>query len=273
MYSKNMEALISAALADGVLTEKEKQVLFKRAETEGIDLDEFEMVLDARLVELQNAEMEKAEKSAPKSTKYGDVRKCPACGAHVPALAVSCAECGHEFTGVDASSSVQNLSKAISGCKSLLVKEQLIKNFPVPNAKHDLFDLIVFLMHHIKDEVYMHKLQECIDRAKYLFPSDPLLAKVIEDATKVIEYAPKAEKIKKIEKYEAGIGLAIWTISVWGSMVVYSLLDYALDWGWWGSWNRKELFVTIGTAVGVVLVALAKLLFVRYKKMTIPRKG
>ena len=46
MYNEQIEALISAALADGVLTEKEKQILYKKAESMGIDLDEFEMVLD-----------------------------------------------------------------------------------------------------------------------------------------------------------------------------------------------------------------------------------
>ena len=64
MYSEQMEQLISAALADGVLTEKEKQILFKKAESLGIDLDEFEMVLDARLVELAKAEKVKAEVAA-----------------------------------------------------------------------------------------------------------------------------------------------------------------------------------------------------------------
>ena len=56
MYNEKLEALITAALADGVLTEKEKQILFKKAEAMGIDLDEFEMVLDARLVELKKKE-------------------------------------------------------------------------------------------------------------------------------------------------------------------------------------------------------------------------
>jgi hypothetical protein len=49
MYSEKLEKLISLALADGVLTEKEKQILLKIAETEGVDLDEFEMVLDDRV--------------------------------------------------------------------------------------------------------------------------------------------------------------------------------------------------------------------------------
>ena len=52
MYNEKLEELIDAALADGVLTEKEKQVLFKKAQEMGIDLDEFEMVLDSRLVKI-----------------------------------------------------------------------------------------------------------------------------------------------------------------------------------------------------------------------------
>ncbi len=56
MYNEQIESLISAALADGMLTEKEKQVLFKKAQAQGIDLDEFEIILDARLVELEKAE-------------------------------------------------------------------------------------------------------------------------------------------------------------------------------------------------------------------------
>ncbi len=132
MYDEKIEALISAALADGVLTEKEKQVLFKRAQAEGIDLDEFEMVLDARLVELKKAEeakikaeKEKADKSAPKSNKYGDVRKCPVCGAMVPALAATCPECGYEFSGVDANLSSQKLAdKLITAEKECEIEKQ-----------------------------------------------------------------------------------------------------------------------------------------------------
>ena len=35
MYNEKLEELIDAALADGVLTEKEKQVLFKKAQKSG----------------------------------------------------------------------------------------------------------------------------------------------------------------------------------------------------------------------------------------------
>jgi len=53
MYSEKLEELINAALMDSILTEKEKKILFKKAEEEGIDLDEFEMILDSRLFEKQ----------------------------------------------------------------------------------------------------------------------------------------------------------------------------------------------------------------------------
>lgn len=69
MYNEKLEALISAALADGVLTEKEKQVLFKKAEAMGIDLDEFEMVLEGRLAKCQKEKAEKEPQPAKPTLK------------------------------------------------------------------------------------------------------------------------------------------------------------------------------------------------------------
>lgn len=63
MYNEKLEALITAALADGVLTDKEKNLLFKKAEDMGIDRDEFELVLNGRLAK-RKKEME--AKSAKK---------------------------------------------------------------------------------------------------------------------------------------------------------------------------------------------------------------
>ena len=68
MYSQKLENLIEIALVNGVLSEKEKQVLFKNAEAEGIDLDEFEIVLDARLYQRNNAKTKNSETEAEKKT-------------------------------------------------------------------------------------------------------------------------------------------------------------------------------------------------------------
>ncbi|UKB78168.1 hypothetical protein [Chryseobacterium sp. MEBOG07] len=104
MYNEKLERLIEFALADGELTEKEKQVLFKNAEAEGIDLDEFEIVLEARLFEKTNDK--NSESAAPHSDKLGDIRKCPACGAIAESFATKCSDCGTEFRNIEVSSSV-----------------------------------------------------------------------------------------------------------------------------------------------------------------------
>ena len=76
MLTPELEQLIQYALEDGVLTPKERAVLMKKAEAAGVDLDEFEMILEAKLHEAK-----KAAAAAPKaSNKEGEVRKCPHCG-------------------------------------------------------------------------------------------------------------------------------------------------------------------------------------------------
>ncbi len=106
MYNEQIESLINLALADGELSEKEKQILFKKAEAAGIDLDEFEMVLDAKLFEKQKSD--KPVTAAPKSDKLGDIRKCPACGSIVQSFTTKCSDCGTEFRNIEAS---QNITK------------------------------------------------------------------------------------------------------------------------------------------------------------------
>ena len=234
MYNEKLEALITAALADGVLTEKEKQILFKKAEAMGIDLDEFEMVLDARLVELKKKEakanqqyqleMEKAKSaqpSAPKSEKYGDVRKCPACGAIVPSMAAKCPECGYEFTNVEANSStrllmqkideiqaqyaeltanVDNKDESTIRTRGYQVKRQLndrtaqlIQNFPIPNTREDLIEFLTLCIGNSKADSIMldgndpvtpawrKKLQQVIAKVKVALPNDQQAQELIEE--------------------------------------------------------------------------------------------
>ena len=255
MYNEKLEALITAALADGVITEKEKQILFKKAEAMGIDLDEFEMVLDARLVELKKKEakanqqyqleMEKAKSaqpSAPKSEKYGDVRKCPACGAIVPSMAAKCPECGYEFTNVEANSStrllmqkideiqaqyaeltanVDNKDESAIRTRGYQVKRQLndrtaqlIQNFPIPNTREDLIEFLTLCIGNSKADSVMldgndpvtpawrKKLQQVIAKVKVALPNDQQAQELID------EYEGKRENSKKKGK-KIAIGIVV----------------------------------------------------------------
>ena len=107
MLTPELEQLINYALEDGVLTDKERSVLMRKAQAAGADLDEFEMILDAKLHEVQKTAATAAPKS--NSNKHGEVRKCPACGAMVSAFSTRCSECGFEFNNVEANKSANTL--------------------------------------------------------------------------------------------------------------------------------------------------------------------
>jgi len=171
MYNEQLEKLIEMALMDGELTEKEKQILFKKAEGMGVDLDEFEMVMDARLYEKQESMKEATQTttSAPKSDKFGDVKKCPACGAMAESFKTKCPDCGHEFSNVGANASIEKLFEMLNACenerkeqsssitgaigslmaqgmggvdKVTLKKKSIISGFPIPNTKDDILEFL-----------------------------------------------------------------------------------------------------------------------------------
>lgn len=252
MYNEQLEQLIDAALADGELTEKEKQILFKKAQSFGIDLDEFEMVLDARLVKLKKNEAEKKAQAAPKSNKFGDVKKCPACGAIVQSFQGVCQECGYAFENVEANSSVRRLSaeleeKGVEKWKNddgEWEKEEdydkmaaVIKRFPIPTAKSDLIELINFLQTLLEgrdierdswhDGVLRNaceaKIQECSRKAKQRFPNDKDLATIFKDLDVFFENHNK--QIKKMNRKNTVIGVILIIVGI-----VVGVAVWRLDW-------------------------------------------
>ena len=179
MYSEELEMLMDAALVDGELSGKKRMILLKRAQEEGIDLDEFEMVLDARLAKLKKANQANVETAASQSNKVGDMKKCPACGAIYVAGTAVCPECGYAFTGMGPTRSAEKLYNLLlefnkenkvktddnsdGSFKSALGKGMLkmygmggdggasdiarrkmdiIQNFPVPNTREDLIEFL-----------------------------------------------------------------------------------------------------------------------------------
>lgn len=174
MYNEKLEKLIELALADGELTEKEKQILFKNAESEGIDLDEFEMVLDAKLYEITKNSEKNITVAAPKSDKFGDVKKCPSCGSIVETFTTKCGDCGYDFRNIESINSIntffelyQNIESTVplekqnTGIfgkvfgedddilrqkreqKIFIKKKELIQHFPIPNSKEDILEFLI----------------------------------------------------------------------------------------------------------------------------------
>lgn len=267
MYNEQIESLIKAALIDGVLTEKEKQILFKKAESMGIDLDEFEMVLDARLVELQKAEKEKAEKSAPKSNKYGDVRKCPSCGAILPALSGSCPECGCEFSCIGANLSFKKLADLLVNEQSKSKRELIIRTFPIPNTKDDLFEFIISMRADVLDDesglhtnsIYYEKYVECLGKVKVLFPNDERFVSFLKE----FEEAKQKKIISETKNY---IELSSMYIGMFIGIGTFFLIAYEHNWNWlgWigafyaGGFAGIGIGIGLGKIIGEIIYSIRK---------------
>jgi len=122
------------------------------------------------------------QQAAPLATeKVGNIRKCPACGAEVPAMAVACSECGHEFSNVRASNAVREFFEKLDNIDQQVFEKEaakeakgplggavgamlgldgmakmftgtsagakrkisMIEGFPIPNSKEDIIEFIL----------------------------------------------------------------------------------------------------------------------------------
>jgi hypothetical protein len=115
-----IEKLIDLALVDGKITDKEKSVILKNASELGIDQDEIEMYIDAKL-HLYNKET------------TGTQIKCPSCGNKLSGLSKTCV-CGYvlnsgtlkESKTLEASiETLENLIVQVRGLSSSAPKESI----------------------------------------------------------------------------------------------------------------------------------------------------
>lgn len=156
MFSEEMEALIEAVLEDGILTDQEKSVLVKRAEKEGIDIDELDVYIQSILQKRHRAEAEKAAEEDRKS-KVGNVRRCPACEKPIPIGVAVCPHCGVTINVEDVSSAYSVFAAKVTEMnaeetlidgwtggwqKRVRAKANFIQTYPVPNNRLALLDFM-----------------------------------------------------------------------------------------------------------------------------------
>lgn len=192
MFSQELQKLIDASLTDGVLTDKEREVIRKRALLEGIDPDEVDILLDAEVQKLQ-------QKQAAATRK---VKKCPNCGEIIPSMAVKCEACGYEFRNQEANSIVERFAQGLRDTNTnswalafggRSKKADYVRAFVLPNNAEDLYEMIIYLTNAIKTDndidqllhsAFKQKLSECKDKVKMLYPNDSRFAGLLE-ATKM----------------------------------------------------------------------------------------
>jgi hypothetical protein len=167
-----IEKLIDLIIIDGKITEKERDVIIKKAKELGVDADEVIITLDAKLYQ-----KEASQTKVDKDEKHGNRKFCPACGATVKSMEVACV-CGHEFNNTQSSSTLVDFQKGLNNIVEeerskidrttqgkgifandrLIISEHLaqkatyerqalfITSYPVPNNKEDIMEFLSLSM-------------------------------------------------------------------------------------------------------------------------------
>ena len=207
-----IEKLIDLALADGQVTDKERNVILKKANELGVDADEVEMTLDGRLHQMQ------ATQTKPTKEKVGNLNTCPSCGSTVNSFQTKCSDCGHEFRNVQTNSSIKDLMIELKKIKKSNFKEddgdideeeyfkaraEVIRNFAIPTSKEDLIEFATKSIAEFKEKeidydelnsAWASKAEEAISKLVVFSNNDSSLVSVITLLEKNLNFKQKRNK-------------------------------------------------------------------------------
>lgn len=145
--SPRLNQLITSAVADGEISDLERQVLIRNAQQEGVAMDEFVMILEARLYEQRRvlqaqqeekerrdkalqAQMAQASATARTATVASrpKLQKCPHCGAPYNELSTRCPECGNDYPSTQASTGAKSAWEKLADQLLAIDRDPAIKD-------------------------------------------------------------------------------------------------------------------------------------------------
>ena len=196
MYSQEIEELIDIITENGVYTERERNILHRRATAEGIDVDEIDFIVSSRIAKKNKIPQSPKPQATPTvpppvgvqmvspaaSSHNTRIRTCPSCGNLVGPSEKRCRECG--FTMIDNTPSIyheklinkidqirrkyenrkKNLFKSLISKDPMVVElEDAIRSFPTPSVREDLLDFMLYLNSLIENGDYESEVMEAYE--------------------------------------------------------------------------------------------------------------
>ena len=167
----------------------------------------------------------------------GEIHKCPNCGEVLDSFVAVCPACGYELRGSSATGAVKEFASKLNNVTTEYQKENIIRSFPVPNTKEDIFEFLMLASSNIDErpnkavfDAWIAKFQQCYQKAKLSFKQE-------SDFVKIQTIYEKTQKeIKKIRRK----GPLRKTLIIVLPIVAFILLNIAF-WSWISSgYNNEE---------------------------------
>ena len=193
LIPEDLDALIQEYLTDGVLTDKERAVILKKAEGMGLDRDEIDLYLDAQV--------QKIDQAADAVVRRQKSKACPYCGAPIPQLTDKCPECG-QFITPEASSELQDI---LENLEDALVNLKSAKDIHTSKAT----------------------VERYARKAKIYFGSNPKVQKLLEEIE--VETANAEKKAKSLARKNTIVKILTYNKKITaGVIVVLAIIVWAL---------------------------------------------
>ena len=113
----------------------------------------------------------------------GEVRRCPNCGAALGSFVSVCSTCGFELRNVGISSQVNDLASRLEATADSDQKNELIRNFHIPNTKEDIYEFFILAASNIEagganTDAWYAKLDQAYKKAMLVFGDGPELERL-----------------------------------------------------------------------------------------------
>lgn len=136
-------------------------------------------------LERQNQQVQNNQQNQRRTVYDGEVHKCPSCGELLNSFMAMCPACGYEIRGARTSNFVSEFSLKLSQMSSDEEKSNLIRNFPIPNSKEDIYELLILASTNIGgslalnvSEAWLVKIDQCYQKATLILGNNDELAKI-----------------------------------------------------------------------------------------------
>jgi RNA polymerase subunit RPABC4/transcription elongation factor Spt4 len=150
-----------------------------------------------------------------KTVCEGKLHVCSQCGTVLGSLDAACPSCGNEIRGRNGSKEIKDLLAKLESATNDTQLITIIKSFPIPNNKEDIFEFMVlastnfdssYYVAHLNDndisDAWLAKVEQCYHKAKILFSDQADFVKIEEIYNKIKNECQEKEEIRKREMNE-----------------------------------------------------------------------
>lgn len=184
--------------------------------------------------------VQQTENENKRKTVYeGEIHKCPNCGEVIEAFTAKCPSCGFEIRDSRASDSIQEFAARIENAGSIPQKVDIIRSFPVPNDRENIFEFLILAATNLNVEIaeadtseskkvfnaWLSKMEQSYQKARLLFNGDSDFAriqKIYDDTHKKIGMKRKALSASKV------FSVLLRTCVMWCGLILF-LIAFYLD--------------------------------------------